>query len=183
MIIGYARVSGPSQNFDGQVEALRAAGAEVVYAEKESGVKQARPELARALAALKPGDVLMVKCIDRLARSTLDLLTLIEQVGKAGAGFRSLQEAWIDTTTPHGMMILTVIGGVAAFERSLILSRTAQGRERAMAKGIRFGPKPKLSPLQITEARRRVAEGETPTHIAALFGVSRQTISRALGAI
>jgi len=183
MIVGYARCSSQSQSYDGQVEALRAAGAEIVHAEKESGVKQDRPELARAIESLKPGDVLMVKCIDRLARSTLDLLTLIERVGKAGAGFKSLQEAWIDTTTPHGLMILTVLGGVAAFERSLILSRTKAGRERAMARGVRFGPKPRLSPIQVAEARRRAAEGESPTHIAAVLGVSRQTVSRAVGAI
>ena len=180
MIVGYARVSALSQNFDGQVELLRASGAEVVHAEKESGVKQGRPELERAIASLKPGDVLMVRCIDRLARSTLDLLTLIERVGKAGAMFKSLQEPWADTTTPHGMMILTVIGGVAAFERQIILKRTADGRKRAMAAGVRFGPKPRLSPIQIAEARRRAEAGETTSHLARLFAVSRQTINRAI---
>ena len=180
MIVGYARVSALSQNFDGQVELLRASGAEVVHAEKESGVKQGRPELERAIASLKPGDVLMVRCIDRLARSTLDLLTLIERVGKAGAMFKSLQEPWADTTTPHGMMILTVIGGVAAFERSLILSRTKAGRERAMAAGVRFGPKPRLTPPPPPPARQRVAAGESISGMAELFRCSRQTISRAI---
>jgi DNA invertase Pin-like site-specific DNA recombinase len=121
MIRGYARCSTRDQSYEGQIEALRAAGAEQIYAEKESGAKSDRAELARAIADLQPADVLMVKCIDRLARSTLDLLTLIERVSKAGAGFRSLQEAWLDTSSPSGMMILTVLGGVAQFERSIIL--------------------------------------------------------------
>ena len=183
MIVGYCRVSTQTQSLDSQLDQLRAAGALEIYAEKESGVKQDRAELARAIAALQPGDVLMVKCIDRLARSTLDLLNIIDRVAKAGAGFKSLQESWIDTTTPHGVMLLTVLGGIAQFERTLILARTEEGRKRAMARGIKFGPKQKLSPIQIIEAKRRIAEGETPSSIAPVLGVSRQTISRALGII
>ena len=182
MIVAYARVSTDSQSYDGQIEMLKAAGADAVFAEKISGVKQGRAELERAITSLKPGDVFMVKCVDRLARSTLDLLTLIERVTKAGAGFRSLQESWADTTTPQGVMLITIIGGIAQFERHLILSRTADGRRRAMERGTHFGPRPKLSPVQIAEARRRAAEGESPTHIAAVLGVSRQTVGRAIGA-
>lgn len=183
MIIGYARCSSQGQSYDGQVEALHAAGAEAIFSEKESGARTDRPELARALASLKPDDVLTVTRLDRLARSTLDLHTILARVSAAGAGFRSLGEPMIDTTSPHGRLLLAMLGAMAEFERTLILSRTSEGRRRAMAQGVRFGPRPKLSAIQIAEARRRVAEGETPTHVAAVMGVSRQTVSRAVGAI
>ena len=181
MIRAYARVSTDGQSLDSQLDQLRAAGAVEIFSEKISGVKQDRAELARAIAALQPGDVLMVKCIDRLARSTLDLLAIVDKVAKAKAGFRSLQESWLDTTTPQGVMLLTVLGGIAQFERSLILSRTEDGKRRARERGVKFGPKPKLTPRQIIEARAKIEAGETFTGVAELFNVSRQTIMRAVG--
>jgi DNA invertase Pin-like site-specific DNA recombinase len=93
-----------------------------------------RKGLAKALAALEPGDVLLVTRLDRLARSTLDLLNTLDTVSKAGAGFRSLADAWADTTAPHGKLMLTILGGLAEFERSLILTRTGEGRARAVAR-------------------------------------------------
>ena len=183
MIIGYARCSSQGQSLDAQLDAVSAAGADLIYSEKESGVKTDRPELAQALKCLQAGDVLLVTRLDRLARSTLDLHTILARVSAAGAGFRSLGEPMIDTTSPHGRLLLAMLGAMAEFERTLILSRTSEGRRRAMAQGVRFGPRPKLSAIQIAEARRRVAEGETPTHVAAVMGVSRQTVSRAVGAI
>jgi DNA invertase Pin-like site-specific DNA recombinase len=113
MIYGYARVSTDGQSFESQVAALTAAGAEKVYSEKQSGVKTDRAALAKALAALNAGDVLVVTRLDRLARSTRDLLNVLATVSERGAGFRSLGDPWADTTTPHGRLMLTVLGGLA----------------------------------------------------------------------
>ena len=128
MIIGYARVSTDGQTLDAQQAALAAVGAERVFAEKISGAVTDRKALARAIAALGPGDVLLVTRLDRLARSTRDLLNVLDAVGKAGAGFRSLADSWADTTTPHGRLMLTVVGGLAEFERELIRARTDEPR-------------------------------------------------------
>jgi pimeloyl-ACP methyl ester carboxylesterase len=128
IIIGYARVSTDGQSLESQQSALTAAGAERVFAEKVSGAVTDRKALARAIAELGPGDCLLVTRLDRLARSTRDLLNVLDAVAKAGAGFRSLADSWADTTTPHGRLMLTVLGGLAEFERSLILARTSEGR-------------------------------------------------------
>ena len=178
MIVGYARVSTDGQTLDAQQSALAAAGAERVFAEKISGVVTDRRALGRAIAALGPGDVLLVTRLDRLARSTRDLLNVLDAVAKAGAGFRSLADAWADTTTPHGRLMLTVLGGLAEFERSLILARTSEGRKRAQARGVRFGRKPSLTPHQQREALARRAAGEACTAIARSYAVSHSTISR-----
>jgi DNA invertase Pin-like site-specific DNA recombinase len=123
MIYGYARVSTDGQTLDAQIAALKAAGAEKVFSEKQSGVKTDRAALARALAALGSGDVLLVTRLDRLARSTRDLLNVLATVSERGAGFRSLGDPWADTTTPHRRLMVTVLGGLAEFEGALILSR------------------------------------------------------------
>jgi DNA invertase Pin-like site-specific DNA recombinase len=109
--------------------------------------------------------------LDRLARSTRDLLNILDTVAKAGAGFRSLVDAWADTTTPHGRLMLTVLGGLAEFERELIRARTGEGRKRAMARGVKFGLPPKLSPHQRREAIARMRNGETQADIARTYGV------------
>jgi DNA invertase Pin-like site-specific DNA recombinase len=178
MIIGYARVSTDGQTLDAQQAALTAAGAERLFAEKISGAQTDRKALAKAVAALGAGDVLLVTRLDRLARSTRDLLNTLDAVAKAGAGFRSLADAWADTTTPHGRLMLTVLGGLAEFERSLILARTSEGRRRAQARGIRFGRKPKLTPHQIAEALARRNAGEALAEIGRSYNVSHSTISR-----
>jgi DNA invertase Pin-like site-specific DNA recombinase len=158
---------------------LQLAGVERVFSEKVSGAStDGRKALARALAALGEGDVLVVTRLDRLARSTLDLLATLDTITKAGAGFRSLADAWADTTTPHGKLMLTVLGGLAEFERTLIISRTGDGSRRAIAAGVRFGRKPKLSPHQIVQAKLMLAEGRTQSEIGELLGVSHQTIGR-----
>jgi len=177
-IIGYARVSTDGQSLQSQTEALRLAGASKVYSEKQSGARSDRPQLAKAVAALAEGDCLVVCKLDRLARSTRDLLNTLDTIAKAGASFRSLSDQWADTTTPHGRLMLTVLGGLAEFERHLILTRTAEGRTRAQANGIRFGRKPALTPYQRAEALRRRAAGETLTAIAQSFNVSHMTIAR-----
>jgi DNA invertase Pin-like site-specific DNA recombinase len=134
MIIGYARVSTDGQSLEAQHASLRDAGAERVYSEKISGAVTERKALARAIAALGPGDVLLVTRLDRLARSTRDLLNVLDAIAKAGAGFKSLADAWADTTTAHGRLMLTVLGGLAEFERELIRARTDEGRKRAQAR-------------------------------------------------
>ena len=176
--IGYARVSTDGQSIQAQTETLHAVGCARIFAEKISGAYSDRPALAKALAALGQGDTLIVTKLDRLARSTRDLLNTLDAIGKAGATFKSLGDPWADTTTPHGRLMLTVLGGLAEFERHLILSRTAEGRTRAQANGVRFGRKPSLSAYQRAEALRRRAAGETLTSIAQLFGVSHMTIAR-----
>jgi len=120
----------------------------------------------------------VVSRLDRLARSTRDLLNILDTIAKAGAGFKSLLDAWADTTTPHGRLMLTVLGGLAEFERELILARTGDGRKRAKARGVRFGRPAKLSPHQRQEAAQRLAEGATQADLARSYGVSQATISR-----
>ena len=146
-----------------------------------SGAKTDRPELAKLLRALEPGDVLIVTRLDRLARSTRDLLNVLDAVAKAKAGFRSLKDTWADTTTPHGRLMLTVLGGLAEFERELIRARTGEGRSRAKARGVRFGRPPKLTTHQRREAFERLAKGETQADIARTYAVHPATIGRMLG--
>ncbi len=178
MIIGYARVSTDGQSLAAQDAALREAGAERVYAAKISGAVTDRKALARAIAALAEGDTLIVTKPDRLARSTRDLLNTLDAIGKAGATFKSLGDGWADTTTPHGRLMLTVLGGLAEFERHLILARTDEGRKRAQARGVRFGRKLKLTVHQQQEALARRAAGEALVDIARCYNVSHSTISR-----
>jgi DNA invertase Pin-like site-specific DNA recombinase len=179
MIYGYARVSTDGQSVDAQVKQLRAAGAEKVFRETASGAtKTERRELARALRALGDGDTLLVTRLDRLARSTRDLLNTLAQIADKGAGFRSLGDAWADTTTPHGRLMLTVLGGLAEFERELIRARTSEGRERAKARGVHMGRPPKLTKHQKKEALKRRDAGEPTREIARMFNVSHSTISR-----
>src|SRR5262245_39296743 len=109
---GYARVSTDGQSLDAQTTALKSGGCVKVFAEKVSGIRSDRDQLAKALKALNEGDVLVVTRLDRLARSTRDLLNVLASVVEQGAGFRSLNDAWADTTTPHGRLMLTVLGGL-----------------------------------------------------------------------
>jgi DNA invertase Pin-like site-specific DNA recombinase len=178
MIVGYARVSTDGQALDAQQASLIAAGAEKVFAEKVSGAVTERKALARAIAALGVGDMLLVTRLDRLARSTRDLLNVLDAVGKTGAGFRSMADAWADTTTPHGRLMLTVLGGLAEFERELIKARTDEGRKRAQARGVRFGRKLKLTLHQRQEALARREAGEALAEIGRSYNVSHSTISR-----
>ena len=179
MIFGYARVSTDGQSVDAQVKALRAAEAEKIFRETASGAKTERAQLRRAIDALGEGDTLLVTRLDRLARSTRDLLNTLDTIAKAGAGFRSLNDAWADTTTPHGRLLVTFLGGIAEFERDLIRARTGEGRERAKARGVHTGRPPALTPHQREEALRDLAKGNaTQADLARRFKVSRSTISR-----
>jgi DNA invertase Pin-like site-specific DNA recombinase len=177
-IYGYARVSTNGQTLASQEAALMAAGAAKVFAEKVSGARSDRVGLAKVLARVGEGDVLMVTRLDRLARSTRDLLNVLDQVAKAGAGFKSLGDPWADTTTPGGRLMLTVIGGIAEFERELIRARTGEGRARARERGVHLGRHPTLTLHQRQEALARYDAGGTMTDIARSYAVSHSTISR-----
>ena len=179
MIYGYARVSTDGQSVAAQVAALQAAGCGQVFREVASGAKTDRAQLRRALDQLAAGDVLMVTRLDRLARSTLDLLHTLKAVADKDAGFRSLADAWADTTTAHGRLMLTVLGGLAEFERELIRARTSEGRRRAKAEGKSLGRPFKLTDHQKAEAiRRRESGEETLAEIGRSYNVSGATIAR-----
>jgi DNA invertase Pin-like site-specific DNA recombinase len=178
MKIGYARVSTSGQTVEGQVEQLKAAGCRKVVEETASGAKTDRPRLKALMASLKAGDALVVTRLDRLARSTSDLLNLMKDLSDRRASFLSLADRWADTTTPTGRLILTVLGGLAEFERELIKARTTEGRERAKARGVRLGRKPKLTHHQIEEIRRRKLAGESVRELGRSYNVSPNTISR-----
>jgi DNA invertase Pin-like site-specific DNA recombinase len=176
--LGYARVSTDGQSLTAQVAELREAGCNEIFQEKVSGARSDRKQLARVISRLGKDDVLMVTRLDRLARSTRDLLNVLGAVADKGAGFKSLRDMWADTTTPHGRLMLTVLGGLAEFERELIRSRTTEGRERAKARGVVMGRKPKLTNHQRQEALARRDAGEALVDIARSYNVSHSTISR-----
>jgi DNA invertase Pin-like site-specific DNA recombinase len=175
---GYARVSTNGQDLSSQEAELLAAGCSMVFKEKVSGAKTDRAELAKVIRGLEPGDVLIVTRLDRLARSTRDLLNVIAALTERGAGFKSLKDSWADTTTPHGRLMLTVLGGLAEFERELIRARTGEGRKRAKDRGVKFGRPAALTPCQRQEALQRLASGEVQADVARTFNVSQATISR-----
>src|SRR5215813_20156 len=178
MIVGYCGVSSDGQSLDAQQDQLKSAGATKVYSEKVSGVVTDRRELKRAIEALTCGDVLVVTKLDRLARSTRDLLNVLAIVTEKGAGFKVLDNPALDTTSAHGKLLLNILGSIAEFERELIRSRTSEGRSRAKARGVRFGRKPALTEFQRQEALARRATGETLADIGRTYGVSHSTISR-----
>jgi DNA invertase Pin-like site-specific DNA recombinase len=175
-IIGYGRVSTGDQNADSQVDALTKAGANKVFIEKFTGTKLERPELTKVFEYLRQGDQLVITKLDRLGRSTKDLLALLERLNELGVQMRVLDQS-IDTSTAEGKFFFTIIGAVAEFERSLIISRTRDGLAAARARGRVGGRKPKLSDKQQVEIRRLYGAGEkTVLEIGQLFGVSRPTV-------
>ena len=180
MHIGYARVSTNAQDLEDQRQQLAAAGCERIFAEKVSGARSDRPELRRLLEHVRTGDVVTVTRLDRLARSTRDLLDLVDQLNRAGAGFRSLAEPWADTTSPAGKMVMTVMAGIAEFERSLIIERTQRGQQAARERGVKFGARPKLTDRQIQEARAQIEAGRSIAAVARQFKIHRSTLYRAL---
>jgi DNA invertase Pin-like site-specific DNA recombinase len=180
MLIGYARVSTGDQDTSAKVTALKKAACERIYREKASGGRWDRPELHRVLEQLRKGDVLVVWKLDRLSRSLRDVLTVMEQVAEAKAGFRSLTEA-IDTTTAAGRMMMQMVGAFAEFERAMLRERTKAGLEAARQAGRVGGRRPKLSPQQQSEIRKMVSRGDkTAADAARLFRVHPATVSRLL---
>jgi DNA invertase Pin-like site-specific DNA recombinase len=176
--LGYARVSTAGQTLEAQLEQLRADGCCRIYREKASGARPERRELQQMLKAIVPGDVVIVTRIDRLARSTFDLFTIVQRITEAGAQFRSLAEPWADTVTSTGRLMLAVLGGLADVERDLIRTRTAEGRSRAKARGQHMGRPASLTSQQRAEARQRREDGATLAELAQSYDVSKATISR-----
>lgn len=180
MLIGYARASTNDQETATQVAALKAAGCERIYREKASGGRWDRPKLHRLLDQLRKGDVLVVWKLDRLSRSLRDVLTIMERLGEAEAGFRSMTEA-IDTTTPAGRMMMQMVGAFAEFERAMLRKRTKAGLDSARREGRIGGRRPKLTPQQQSEIKKMVAKGhKTAADAARIFKVHPATVSRLL---
>ncbi|MFE8872141.1 recombinase family protein [Acetobacter persici] len=176
--VGYARVSTTGQTLELQLNTLKEFGCRRIYREKASGADAERPELRKLLASLKPGQSVVVTRLDRLARSTFDLFSIVKTITDKKAQFYSLAEHWTDTSTSTGRLMLAVLGGLADVERDLIRTRTAEGRARAMEQGKRMG-----RPRQITDAQRqeitsRRQRGETLKSVATAFGISESTVSR-----
>lgn len=176
--IGYARVSTQDQSLDIQLKALRKAGCQKIYREKVSGATKNRPEFQRMLDQLRSGDTIVVWKLDRLARSTRDLLNTVEVLGETGAQFQSLSEPWANTATHAGKMIMTVFAGIAEFERDLIRERTAAGCKAAHERGVLFGRPRKLSSEQIRVVNQLLEEGKPIREIAKIFKVHEATVYR-----
>jgi DNA invertase Pin-like site-specific DNA recombinase len=185
MRYGYARVSSDTQDYSAQIEALKAAGCERIYSEKASGKStNGRPELAKLLKALDPGDVMVVTKIDRVARSALDLLHIVRtELAGRQCGFVSLGDSWCDTTNEMGRFMLTVMSGIAELERDLIRKRCAAGIARAKAKGKRFGRPMSLDASQRKVIAERYATGETIAALARDYDCGDATIWRCLHSV
>src|SRR3954471_15583317 len=180
MRLGYARVSTDDQSLDHKRERLREAGCERLFEEKVSGARRDRPELARLLDQLRKDGVIVGTPLDRLARSTGDLLAIAETVRAKEAGLLSLAEPWADTTSPAGRMVLTVFAGIAEFERELIRQRTDEGRQAAKKRGVTFGRPSKLRPDQRELAARLPQAGRSVSEVARTFNVHPATIYRCI---
>jgi DNA invertase Pin-like site-specific DNA recombinase len=181
MKYGYARVSSKAQDHAAQVEALKAAGCERIYSEKASGKStDGRPEFKKLLKALLPGDVVVVTKLDRLARSSRDLHNILHELEGLSCGFVSLGETWCDTTTDVGRLMLTIMGGIAEFERGLIRRRCEEGIERAKRKGTKFGRPSALDDGEKRMMAERYAKGETMEQLAKDYGVGIGSIWRSL---
>ena len=176
--VGYARVSTGDQSLDLQLDALRQAGVDQaqIYADKASGSTADRPELAGCLRALRRGDTLGVWRLDRLGRSTQDLIRIVGDLETRGVAFESLTER-IDTSSSTGKLVFHIFSALAEFERNLIRERTLAGLAAARSRGRRGGPKRKLSDKQIAEVKKLMAAGTlSPDRIAEMYGVSRTTV-------
>ena len=181
MRYGYARVSSNTQDYAAQVDALKAAGCERIYSEKASGKStNGRREFDKLMKALVPGDTVVVTKLDRLARSSRDLHNILHDLQTLSCGFVSLGEAWCDTTTDVGRLMLTIMGGIAEFERGLIRSRCEEGIQKAKAKGTQFGRPTRLDASEKRKVAERYAAGETMAQLAADYECGEATIWRAL---
>jgi DNA invertase Pin-like site-specific DNA recombinase len=179
--IGYARVSSKTQDYQAQIESLKAAGCEKIYSEKKTAkTASVRREFDRLMKAMLPGDIVVVTRLDRLVRSSRDLHNVLHELDKQGCGLVSLRETWCDTTTAVGRLMITIMGGISQFERELIHQRCEEGIERAKAKGTRFGRKAVLDPGKRRVIAERYAKGETMAALARDYGCGESTIWRVL---
>jgi DNA invertase Pin-like site-specific DNA recombinase len=180
MLIGYARVSTVDQNLALQRDALTAAGCERVFTDEGvSGSVTARRGLEGALAALSPGDTLVVWKLDRLGRSLSHLVTLIAELGARRVNFCSLSDP-IDTASSGGRLVMHIMGALAEFERGLIVERTQAGIQAAKKRGVHLGRRPSLAAAQIDHARALIERGESPRAVARTMHVGKSTLYRAL---
>ncbi len=177
-IYGYARVSTEDQTLGLQQTELQDKGCNKIFAEKISGARSDRPQLTKLLKALKPGDVVVVTKLDRLARSTVDLQNILQSIKTASADFKVLDTPSLDTTNPYGKLLFDILGALAEFERSMIKTRTSEGRNAARARGVHLGRPRKLNPDQKREALSRLQNGESLVSVARTFDVDPTTIGR-----
>jgi len=183
VLLGYSRVSkGEEQSNAAQAKALRAAGCRRIFEEAASGGRWDRPELHRMLDQLREGDVVVVWKLDRLSRSLKDVLHIMERIGDASAGFRSITEA-IDTTTPAGRMMMQMVAAFAEFERAMVRERTSAGLAAARAEGRIGGRRKKLNTAKRREIAESVISGrKTGAEMARLYNISAPTVSRIVAA-
>ena len=179
-LLGYARVSTREQDFSNQQQALAAVGCSKVFAEKISGRNASRPELQALLNYVRAEDVVVVTRLDRLARNTRDLLDIAERLQSTDVGLKSLAEPWADTTSPAGKMLLTILAGVAEFERGLLVARTSEGRRAARVRGVKFGPPLKVDAQKLELAKAAIGGGQTVSQVAVGIGVHPSTLYRHL---
>lgn len=179
MIIGYARVSTEQQNLDRQIDALNQYGIDVLFTEKMTGTKKDRPELDRVKLKARSGDTIVVESLSRLGRSTKDLLNLVDEFDKAGIQLVSLKES-VDTKTPTGKLLLTVLSAICQFERDLTVQRTNEGLQAARARG-RKGGRPKADAKAVDKAIKLYqAKTHSIKDIIAITGISQATLYREL---
>jgi DNA invertase Pin-like site-specific DNA recombinase len=182
MVIGYARVSTQEQCLDRQTDAIKKLGAEKLYTEKITGTKASRPELDKVREIVRQGDTLVIESLSRLGRSTKDLLALLDEFQNKGVQVISLKES-VDTTTPTGKLLTTVLSAISQFERDVIVQRTGEGLQAARARG-RKGGRPKANPKAVEKA---VKLYKSQTHsikeIVVLTGISQATLYRALAEV
>ncbi len=178
IVYGYARVSTEDQTLELQRSELQGKGCTKIFAEKISGARSDRPQLAKLLKALKAGDVVVVTKLDRLARSTHDLQSILRAIQTSSADFKVLDTPSLDTTNPYGKLLFDILGALAEFERSLIKTRTSEGRKAARARGVHLGRPRKLNQDQRQEASARLQNGESLVSVARTFDVDPTTIGR-----
>ncbi len=177
LTVGYVRVSTTDQNLARQLEAI--GQVDRLFAEKISARTTDRPQLQAMLAYVRSGDVVKVKSPDRLARSTTDLLALVNHLKDKDVQVQFVDQPALNTDSPQGEFMLTILGAVAQLERATIKERQAEGIALAKARGV-YDRAPKLSPDQIDQARQRITDGVTKARVARDLGVSRQTLYTAL---
>jgi len=180
-IYGYARVSTQDQELARQIDALEKYGVDSIFTEKMTGTKAHRPELDKLKERLDQGDTVVIESLSRLGRSTKDLLALIEEWDKQGVKLVSLKES-IDTTTPTGKLLTTVLSAISQFERDITVQRTNEGLQAARARG-RKGGRPKASKTKVEKAVKLYhAQTHSINEITAICGISQATLYRALAA-
>lgn len=178
-IFGYARVSTEAQNLDRQLDALKKYGVDQIYNEKMTGTKKERPELAKLIDRMTEGDVVVIESLSRLGRSTKDLIELTELFQSKGVHLVSLKEN-IDTSTPTGKLLFTLMSAIAQFERDTIADRTQEGLRAARARG-RIGGRPRIEPDAVRKAIKLYnARQYSIREIEELTGVKKSTLYRNL---